>query len=183
MDWFKRIQDLENITKIQCSNGNWDYDPYMMGLANGLILAHHMMTSAPEDMSSPDFKNSPKKWLKDMPSSGVPMEASAKEVVESLNGETSLSDCLKELVDVVGLENISNADDVVKGMNGINHRASWLIKRSDVDKFLNIVSKIVKRKNKYCVVSEKSGKNLGCSSTKEEAVKRLRQVEWFKHHK
>jgi hypothetical protein len=34
---------------------------------------------------------------------------------------------------------------------------------------------------KYRVLSEK-GKNLGTSDTKGEAVKRLRQVEWFKHH-
>jgi hypothetical protein len=30
---------LEDIIKIQCSTGNWDYDPYMHGLANGLLLA------------------------------------------------------------------------------------------------------------------------------------------------
>lgn len=34
---------------------------------------------------------------------------------------------------------------------------------------------------KYRVLSEK-GKNLGTSNTKSEAVKRLRQVEYFKHH-
>lgn len=39
---------------------------------------------------------------------------------------------------------------------------------------------IVKRKNKECVVSKK-GKNLGCSSSHAGAVKRLRQVEYFKH--
>lgn len=46
---------------------------------------------------------------------------------------------------------------------------------------LKLVAKIVKRKNKWCVVSETSGKSLGCYDTKEKAVKRLRQVEFFKH--
>lgn len=39
---------------------------------------------------------------------------------------------------------------------------------------------IVKRGNKHCVVSEK-GKNLGCSPSHGGAVKRLAQVEYFKH--
>jgi len=40
---------------------------------------------------------------------------------------------------------------------------------------------IKKKKGKgYCVVSHK-GKNLGCSKSKKGAVKRLRQVEYFKH--
>lgn len=43
---------------------------------------------------------------------------------------------------------------------------------------------ITKRKNGYYVVSEKAGKNLGGPyTTKAEAAKRLRQVEYFKHRK
>jgi len=43
---------------------------------------------------------------------------------------------------------------------------------------------IVKVKGGYKVVSEKSRKNLGGPyKTKEEAEKRLRQVEYFKHRK
>jgi hypothetical protein len=43
---------------------------------------------------------------------------------------------------------------------------------------------IKKVKAGYKVLSEKTGKNLGGPyKTKEEAEKRLRQVEFFKHHK
>jgi hypothetical protein len=43
---------------------------------------------------------------------------------------------------------------------------------------------IKKVKGGYKVVSENSGKNLGGPyKTREEAEKRLRQVEFFKHHK
>lgn len=43
---------------------------------------------------------------------------------------------------------------------------------------------IVKRKAGYYVLSEKTKKNLGGPyPTKEQAVKRLRQVEYFKHLK
>lgn len=41
---------------------------------------------------------------------------------------------------------------------------------------------IRKVKGGYRVVS-KRGKNLGFSRSKKGALKRLRQVEWFKHHK
>jgi len=41
---------------------------------------------------------------------------------------------------------------------------------------------IVKRKEGYFVISEKTGRNLGGPyKTREEAQKRLRQVEFFKH--
>jgi hypothetical protein len=43
---------------------------------------------------------------------------------------------------------------------------------------------IVKRKNEYYVVSEKTGKNLGGPyKTRTEAEKMLRQVEFFKRKK
>ena len=45
---------------------------------------------------------------------------------------------------------------------------------------IRIISKIVKKDNKYQVQSEK-GKNLGTYDSKEEAEKRLKQVEYFKH--
>jgi hypothetical protein len=41
---------------------------------------------------------------------------------------------------------------------------------------------IIKRKDGYHVISEKTRKNLGGPyKTRDEAVKRLRQVEFFKH--
>ncbi len=43
---------------------------------------------------------------------------------------------------------------------------------------------IVKRKDGYHVVSETTGRNMGGPyKTRAEALKRLRQVEYFKHNK
>ena len=42
---------------------------------------------------------------------------------------------------------------------------------------------IIKIKEGYRVVSEKAKKNLGTYKTREEAEKRLQQVEFFKHQK
>lgn len=38
-----RISDLEKIVAIQCSKGNYDANEYMRGMANGLILAWHIL--------------------------------------------------------------------------------------------------------------------------------------------
>ena len=40
---------------------------------------------------------------------------------------------------------------------------------------------IVKRGNKYCLLSKRSNKNLGCYPSKSGAEKRERQVQYFKH--
>lgn len=52
--------DLENVTNIQCSNGNWNYDPYMLGMANGLILARAILTG-----EEAKFLGAPEEWLRD----------------------------------------------------------------------------------------------------------------------
>ncbi len=46
------------------------------------------------------------------------------------------------------------------------------------------MSMIVKRQEGYYVISERTKKNLGGPyKTRAEAVKRLRQIEYFKHNK
>jgi hypothetical protein len=42
---------------------------------------------------------------------------------------------------------------------------------------------IVKRKNKFCLISKKTGRNLGCYRSKNGAKKREKQVQYFKHLK
>lgn len=42
---------------------------------------------------------------------------------------------------------------------------------------------IRKIKGKYVVLSEKTGRKFGTYNTKKEAVKRLQQIEFFKHLK
>jgi len=56
----KNIKDLEEVTKTQCSDGNWNYDPYMHGMANGMLLALSFLKE-----EEPEFLHAPKKWLSD----------------------------------------------------------------------------------------------------------------------
>ncbi len=41
---------------------------------------------------------------------------------------------------------------------------------------------IKKIKGKYCVITHQTGKNMGCYKTMKEAVKRLKQIKYFKKH-
>jgi hypothetical protein len=74
---YNKVEDiaknLKDLMDVQCAQGNWDYSPYMMGLANGLILADSLMTKDESgyidyNKGQPDFKSKPKNgFLEDKP--------------------------------------------------------------------------------------------------------------------
>lgn len=51
-------ESIKNAKDIQCSDGNWDYNPYMMGIANGLIFADAVING-----DEPKFLNPPEEFL------------------------------------------------------------------------------------------------------------------------
>lgn len=51
------LDTLRKLIKVQGSNGNWDHDPYMYGLLNGMVLAESLLTG-----DSPEFRDAPPKW-------------------------------------------------------------------------------------------------------------------------
>lgn len=61
MIFVERLKQLYNAMKIQLQDGNWNYDPYMLGYANGLILSFCIMAGG-----EPVFKDAPDKFLVDM---------------------------------------------------------------------------------------------------------------------
>ena len=56
------LKMLREILNIQCINGNWNSNPYMHGLANGMILALSLFDDKP-----PEYLVPPKVWLCDIP--------------------------------------------------------------------------------------------------------------------
>ena len=52
------INSIDELVNIQCSDGNWNVDPYMHGMANGMILVQSIISGKP-----PEFLDAPKKWL------------------------------------------------------------------------------------------------------------------------
>ena len=56
------LKALRGMLDIQCSNGNWNFNPYMHGLANGMILALSQF-----DDKRPEYLVPPEVWLCDIP--------------------------------------------------------------------------------------------------------------------
>jgi hypothetical protein len=69
-----KINTLREIVNIQGWDGNWNYDPYMHGLYNGLEFALSIM-----EKRDPVFKEAPEVWLSDIPMTHVLTSESAAE--------------------------------------------------------------------------------------------------------
>lgn len=57
----ERIESVRHMRDVQGYDGNWNYDPYMQGLYNGLEFALSLL-----EVREPQFKSSPEKWLGDI---------------------------------------------------------------------------------------------------------------------
>lgn len=63
MNTTEREQDIEQIKNLmttQGSHGNWDYDPYMMGMYNGMECALACL-----EQREPEYKSAPEVWGRD----------------------------------------------------------------------------------------------------------------------
>lgn len=79
------LQHLDDCLEIHGSDGNWNYDDYMLGMYNGMALSKSLVTSGGKE--DPGFRRAP--TLKDV-----------EEILESLgfSGEFSLSEVWKGMM-------------------------------------------------------------------------------------
>lgn len=74
-NYINGVQALEDLIKIQCSDGNWNHDEYMHGMANGMILTLSLFKNG-----DVDFLEAPKVWGKDIHTkSNIPSVATGDE--------------------------------------------------------------------------------------------------------
>ena len=71
------LATLEDLAKIQSAPGTYDYEPYQLGMANGLILA--LATIKGEE---PKFLDAPAQWLIDRRGEIQPVEAETEGTAE-----------------------------------------------------------------------------------------------------
>ena len=57
----ERIESVRHMRDVQGYDGNWNYDPYMQGLYNGLEFALSLL-----EVREPQFKDAPEIWLGDI---------------------------------------------------------------------------------------------------------------------
>lgn len=55
------LDELDDLIKVQATDGNWNYDPYMRGMANGMLLAKSLL-----DGQDPEYIDSPEMYLRDI---------------------------------------------------------------------------------------------------------------------
>lgn len=60
-----KIQQARDVISIQGDDGNWNYDPYMQGMYNGMELVLAIWEGR-----EPNFKSAPDRWLSEI--SGTP---------------------------------------------------------------------------------------------------------------
>lgn len=56
------MNELTKLIDIQCADGNWNYDPYMYGMATGMILSKHVLDGGDGDCP---YIDAPDRWLRD----------------------------------------------------------------------------------------------------------------------
>lgn len=56
----KLVYDIKHMRDVQGQDGNWNFDPYMHGLYNGIEFALSIL-----ETREPKFKDAPEKWLAD----------------------------------------------------------------------------------------------------------------------
>ncbi|URC15555.1 hypothetical protein DB2_53 [Octadecabacter Antarctic DB virus 2] len=56
----KLAANTRKIVDVQTSSGNWNYDAYMHGMANGMLLMQGMIEGV-----EPEFMEAPDEWLSD----------------------------------------------------------------------------------------------------------------------
>ena len=62
----KELEQLREMVKVQGYNGNWNYDPYMLGMYNGMEFMLSMLENR-----GPVFKTKPDVWLCELPEDKV----------------------------------------------------------------------------------------------------------------
>ena len=66
----QQLESSQDIINIQCNEGNWNYDPYMHGMANGMLLTQSIFTDEVfQYLDAPDV------WLESLSDDIRPVQA------------------------------------------------------------------------------------------------------------
>lgn len=61
------LAEFDEMLAIQCTDGNWNFDPYLHGMANGMLFMKSII-----DGKDPPYLEAPDVWLADLPDDGLP---------------------------------------------------------------------------------------------------------------
>jgi len=84
-DLEKRLGEFKDLVRIQCRTGNFDYDGYMHGYANGMLLAEAVLEGR-----EPEFKKASGRWISkkaQLESENVGVLTGLKQELEKIKAE------------------------------------------------------------------------------------------------
>ena len=84
---FESVQTLRDMTQVQCNDGNWNFDPYMHGMANGMIFALSIF-----EEGCPEYLEAPETWIKDTPQAENVVKEAANVQQDTVSNEGSRQD-------------------------------------------------------------------------------------------
>ena len=64
--WEALVESVRQMRDVQGMDGNWNYDPYMHGLFNGIEFSLSLI-----EVREPKFRDAPEKWLCDQPKARI----------------------------------------------------------------------------------------------------------------
>jgi len=70
------LTDLKQLVTQACADGNWNYDPYLHGMANGMICAVAVLEG-----SEPTYLDPPEIWGRDKEDMAVDGQLTVEEVI------------------------------------------------------------------------------------------------------
>lgn len=70
MEREKLIEGMRDLMKVQGYDGNWNYDPYMHGMYNGMELMLAMVEGR-----EPVYRDAPEVWQADIPKEYIVVQA------------------------------------------------------------------------------------------------------------
>jgi hypothetical protein len=65
-EWEILVESVRQMRDVQGKDGNWNCDPYMHGLFNGIEFALSLI-----EVREPKFRDAPEKWLCDQPKARI----------------------------------------------------------------------------------------------------------------
>lgn len=109
------IKCIEDLVKIQCQHGNWNYDGYMHGLANGLICALSCLTN-----KDPKYMEAPPVWLCDINKRGkretnpIAPEKNIEKSSSKLNVRSIIKYCVAAIAEELNVDTLKKAYNVFR---------------------------------------------------------------------
>ncbi|MFA5135473.1 MAG: hypothetical protein WC505_06845 [Patescibacteria group bacterium] len=116
------LREFDEMIEIACRDGTWNVDPYLFGMANGMIFMRSIVSG-----EEPQYLEAPAEWSGE--SSGVEAESDKRSLARGETTRYVTRDYLRQYVESTGVD----LDDIKRHYGLGQHSASAQYRRGFVD--------------------------------------------------